>query len=463
MLSTNTPTSKAGGLLLAAFRAGTTEPINWVDITVGDLVVTVASDAMKATVGGRAGVRLPVSYRETIEICRELDCVAPTQSICDAIFSQARSPLNFVPLVRTAADTAKMTSVEFALRFNDGIEKQLGAQQSAPGLIGGAWKYWLLHPRLAERGAVNYGFWDKSHKPAKPIQSVGGQHDALHYDYSQILQPVRRIARHVATGAEVDLLDYIASHDHVPARFLDVYRPGPIQSFEEELEGESDLLTLLQSTGVEVEPADGWKDRGRKGFSPAGILVHHTAGAKSGDAPSLALCIQGRPDLSGPLCHILLSRSGKAHLIAANIANHAGKGAQQVLDMVRKDEVISGSATSNRWADAAFGNQFFYGIEVENSGQSGDPYPPEQIEALARICAALCHAHRWSANRVVHHRQWTSRKIDMSWRGDLNGMVAQYMDAGFASFELSEDPTEPIWEPPHDGASMHCCEAEDET
>lgn len=438
---------RTGGLLMKAFSNGSIEEIQWTEVTVGDLVVTVASDALKAELAGRPGVRLPASHAETVTICRELGCVPPTLAIADAMFAQAQAQLNFVPLVRTAADSNKMSTVEFSLKFHDGVEKQLAlARPSSGSLIAGAWKYWLLHPRLAERGAVNYGFWDKSKKPPKPIQTPGACHDASHYDYSQLLQPVKRIARHKGSGEEIDLLEYIETHDRVPERFLDPLRPGAA-SFADPYEEEVSLLSVLRSAGVAMNVVEGWEQRGKPGFEPEGIMLHHTAGPKTGDAPCLRVCIDGRPDLAGPLCHIYLSRSGTAHLIAANIAHHAGMGASEVLDLIRRGEPVIGNAVTHGYKDSIGGNTGFYGIEVENSGTQGDAYPPVQIEALVSICAALCQAHGWGSGRVIHHRQWTKRKIDMSFRGDLAGLVAQKMDAGAVSFGMDDDPTEPMWEP----------------
>lgn len=446
--------TKTGGVLMKAFSAGTAEAIQWTEVTVGDLVITVAADAMKAELNGRPGVRLPVSHIETAAICRELGCVAPTQAMADAMFAQAKAQLGFVPLVRTAADSAKMASAEFSLRFHEGVEKQLAAAAAPPGgLVAGAWKYWIMHPRLAERGAVNYGFWDKSKRPPAPIQTVGGRHDASHYDYSQLLQPVKRVARRKGSGEEVDLLEYIEKHDHVPARFVEVFRAGATptaESFADPYDDEVSLVTVLTAAGVTVKAGDGWEKKGRAGFHPEGIMVHHTAGPKTGDGPSLPVCVQGRPDLPGPLCHIFLSRSGTAHVLAANITNHAGKGAKEVLDLVRRGEPVSGNAKDHKYADTTFGNEYFYGIEVENSGTAADPYPAAQVDALASICAAICQAHSWSASRVIHHRQWTARKIDMSFRGDLPGLVAQKMDAGAVTFGMDEDPSEPMWEPDPD-------------
>lgn len=217
--------AKAAGLLLTAFREGRTEEIQWTDVTVDGIIVTVATDAMKATINDKVGVRLPVSYAEAITICTALGCVSPTQKICDAMFAQAKAQLTAVPLVMTASDATRMSDVDFVLRFHDRVQNQLVATDAAAAdLVFGAWKLWLLHPRLVERGAVNYGFWDKSHKPVRVIQTPGAQHDPAHYDYSQLLVPVKRMAKRVGTGEPVDLLDYIASTEKVPTRFLDPYR-----------------------------------------------------------------------------------------------------------------------------------------------------------------------------------------------------------------------------------------------
>lgn len=225
MTLTLAPATKTRGLLLQAYQNGTIDDIRWSDVTLGDLVITVASDALKAQLNGRGFVRMPVTYKETVEICRGMDCIAPTQAMCDAMFAQAKPQLNHVPLVRTSADSAKMATVEFVLKFHDGVENQLvSAEQECHGLLCGAWKYWILHPRIDVLGAVNYGFWDKSKRPPTVVQTPGARHDPDHYDYSQLLQPVKRKARHATTFAEVDLLEYIAREDHVPAKYLEPYR-----------------------------------------------------------------------------------------------------------------------------------------------------------------------------------------------------------------------------------------------
>jgi hypothetical protein len=231
--------SQAEGLLLRALREGKTDEITWAEVTVGDLVVQVASDAMKATVNGTPGVRLPMSYAEAVALCAELDCVSPTQAMCDAMFAQAKAQLNYAPLPATN----EMGTVSYTLRFHERVQAQLQGQDLSPGdLVFGAWKLWILHPRIAEKGAVNYGFWDKSQRPVKVIQSPGAVHNALHSDYSQLFVPVKRMARRADTGEPVDLCDYIAAHDRVPAKYLAPYRktrvPQPDVSTERVLRSE---------------------------------------------------------------------------------------------------------------------------------------------------------------------------------------------------------------------------------
>lgn len=223
--ATLTESSPAGGLLVAAYDRGETLPLSWVEVRVRDLIVTVASDAMKATVLGRAGVRLPATYEESVRLCRALGCVAPDVAICNAMFAQAAAPIGYVGLVKTSADERRMRTVSFTLRFNERVEAKIATHATAPGaLVFGAWKLWIMHRELKRRGAVNYGFWSFSTKPPSPIQTPGARHDARHYDYSQLFQPVQRYARKADGGATVDLLDEFARVDAVSARFLDAYR-----------------------------------------------------------------------------------------------------------------------------------------------------------------------------------------------------------------------------------------------
>ena len=145
--------------------------------------------------------------------------------------------------------------------------------------------------------------------------------------------------------------------------------------------------------------------------SPRGILLHHTAcGEHSGDDPSLVEVIKGRAlgtpqQLVGPLCNLLLARSGTYHMIAAGKAYHAGLGA------------ISFVPVENA------GNTFLIGIEAENDG-TGEPWGEAIMDAYARGCAAILKHLGLGADRCIGHKEYAPhRKIDPDF--DMNAFRAR--------------------------------------
>ena len=45
------------------------------------------------------------------------------------------------------------------------------------------------------------------------------------------------------------------------------------------------------------------------------------------------------------------------------------------------------------------------------------------MKALVKLCAAMCAWQGWDHNRIIHHREHTSRKYDMSYTGPLRDYV----------------------------------------
>ena len=86
------------------------------------------------------------------------------------------------------------------------------------------------------------------------------------------------------------------------------------------------IADRLRAKGLNVVEVNGWRTRGAEGFNPRGSVDHHTAGPRKGNAPSLGVCINGRADLPGPLCNVLVGRDGTCYVVAAGRANHAGAG-----------------------------------------------------------------------------------------------------------------------------------------
>jgi N-acetyl-anhydromuramyl-L-alanine amidase AmpD len=182
------------------------------------------------------------------------------------------------------------------------------------------------------------------------------------------------------------------------------------------------FLVHLRNWGLKVEEHEGWRERGRPyNFYPRGVVCHHTASAAgSGNFSSEEVVVNGRSDLPGPLCHVLLGRDGTVKTIAMGDANHAGEGGP--LKGIPANEA----------------NYFMWGIEAENNG-AGEPWPEVQMDAYAKLCAALLD---WvnvnDVSMVIGHKEWTSRKTDPDF--DMNAFrarVAKAMKAGPDTAEIS--------------------------
>ena len=120
--------------------------------------------------------------------------------------------------------------------------------------------------------------------------------------------------------------------------------------------------------------------------------------------------VHGRPDLAGPLSHLVLGRDGTFYVVAAGRCNHAGPG---------------------RWQGATAGNSQFIGIEAENDGVS-EPWPHVQLDAYEQgVAAILKHIGR-DAVMAVGHKEWAlpkGRKVDPTFdmtefREDVEAIMA---------------------------------------
>ena len=156
------------------------------------------------------------------------------------------------------------------------------------------------------------------------------------------------------------------------------------------------LADVLKSAGLKVAPVDGWQNRGRGEMGEIlGVLLHHTAGPKNGNMPSLNTIINGRPDLPGPLAQLGLGRDGTYFVIAAGRCNHAGKG---------------------NWKGVTNGNTNFIGIEAENTGLANDsPWPQVQVDAYQRGVAAILKRIGRGAEFCAGHKEYAlpaGRKSD---------------------------------------------------
>lgn len=162
------------------------------------------------------------------------------------------------------------------------------------------------------------------------------------------------------------------------------------------------LADVLKSAGLKVAPVDGWASRGRGDVGQImGVLLHHTAGPKTGNMPSLNILINGRSDLPGPLAQLGLGRDGTYYIIAAGKCNHAGQG---------------------NWKGVTAGNTNFIGIEAENTGLANDsPWPEAQMDAYHRGAAAILKHIGRGAEFCAGHKEYAlpkGRKSDPNF--DMN-------------------------------------------
>lgn len=164
------------------------------------------------------------------------------------------------------------------------------------------------------------------------------------------------------------------------------------------------LAGILRASGITVREANGWQARTANGpFDPVGVMMHHTVGVGPGALADI---------VANNKANFFVDRAGVLTVVAAGRANHAGMGAQRVLDDTRSGIAPTGTAAQRGLADALIGNGSYYGFENENRGDGVQPWPAVQLDAMARAAATLCRRHGWTSARVIAHKEWTSRKID---------------------------------------------------
>ena len=134
-------------------------------------------------------------------------------------------------------------------------------------------------------------------------------------------------------------------------------------------------------------------------------MIHHTV--TSGTDASVELCYEGYSGLPGPLCHGVVDKTGRVHMVGHGRANHAGSGDSDVLAAVIAERSLPAANETD-----ADGNSRFYGFECINRGDQRDPWPEAQLDAVARAAAAICRAHGWTERSVIGHAEWQPGKVD---------------------------------------------------
>ncbi|MGJ5826078.1 LysM peptidoglycan-binding domain-containing protein [Streptomyces ossamyceticus] len=169
------------------------------------------------------------------------------------------------------------------------------------------------------------------------------------------------------------------------------------------------FAAVLKAEGVTVVEVDDWEHHNRNHKGPwgpvHGVMIHHTV--TKGSARTVAICRDGYTSLPGPLCHGVITKDGRVHLVGYGRANHAGSGDGDVLQAVIAERALP----ADNEADTD-GNRHFYGFECENLGDGLDPWPERQLEAIEQVSAAICRHHGWKEESVIGHLEWQPGKVD---------------------------------------------------
>jgi hypothetical protein len=204
------------------------------------------------------------------------------------------------------------------------------------------------------------------------------------------------------------------------------------------------MVEALRDWGCDVRPyePDGqpWWDHTTEGaWHPAGVMHHHTTGPRSilsdtgAVAATLKVLRRGRPGLPGPLCHaapamIPGTNRARVWMIGWANTNHAGTGSSRTLGLIR-DGRYDGQKPG---ADDTEGNPWFFGLEYCHPGDA-TRWPDALLEQGHRAGAALCefmgHPRTEWAGRQCEHKEWTVRKVDRSWKGDVRRAVTKIIQA----------------------------------
>ncbi|WP_333745863.1 LysM peptidoglycan-binding domain-containing protein [Streptomyces sp. IBSBF 2950] len=187
------------------------------------------------------------------------------------------------------------------------------------------------------------------------------------------------------------------------------------------------FAAVLRKEGLVVVEVGDWEHHNRNHIGPwgpmHGVMIHHTV--TSGSAKTVRICRNGYEGLPGPLCHGVITKDGRVHLVGYGRANHAGLGDDDVLRAVIDEKALPPDNESN-----TDGNRHFYGFECENLGDGIDPWPDVQLDAIEKVSAAICRHHGWNERSVIGHLEWQPGKVDprgftmASMRARVHGRLA---------------------------------------
>lgn len=156
-----------------------------------------------------------------------------------------------------------------------------------------------------------------------------------------------------------------------------------------------EVVARARALGATVTFEPGWETRGNGTTANyEGAIIHHTASQSSAanPNPTRSVLINGRPDLTGPLCNFTgpwcAADAPWLHVIAANPANHAG---------------ASGGRSMGPLPVTSLFNPRVVGLEIDYAGSS--PMADGQRRAALIFARAVCDVLGRSTDYVRGHAE----------------------------------------------------------
>ncbi|HYQ69239.1 N-acetylmuramoyl-L-alanine amidase [Actinophytocola sp.] len=196
----------------------------------------------------------------------------------------------------------------------------------------------------------------------------------------------------------------------------------------------AEINARLRAAGVVVHEMPGWQSRGN-GMSSAyeGGLIHHTATPFGMALPGTnagRLLVDGRTNLSGPLCNYAGNEDGSITVIAAHPANHAG---------------ASGGRSMGPLPVTTLFNKRVLGLEIVYPGTS----PMRDVQFHAAVTWARAVAGVFGRGEVQRIRAHAETSVTGKWDpGDAPGRtidMTAFRNAVASGQENDLTPDEHNW------------------
>jgi len=203
--------------LLDEFLSGANVPDfyrNFVSLDVGDdkhtVTISVAPDYLCVGTDDDY-VRIPLNPLSAQKIADAWECSLPTKKMVDLIWKAASTKVDPFPL----PPTAMMTSVEWFVRSNDAIQKQLLKDPNyvLGNLVGGHKKDVVITTKVFAnpKKVAIYGWHQKNGKAIQGPGVNGSSHEETYADYSHGIRLVDNVA--YVDGAATTIQEILKDKD----------------------------------------------------------------------------------------------------------------------------------------------------------------------------------------------------------------------------------------------------------